>query len=219
MLCAFLRCYGIKPENHQEADIWDTKAPKTTFSGHSICQLLNLCQKPKCMPNSGAVLRFRGSEAEEVPSGSAGHEPSSAKVGARKSVITRKDLQEINAWEHWSYDWLESVCADHGSGSGPRCSNPIRHIQHQRPMDLYWQFCEEWAVRVEKQPGAGPCPTFHTFVKRYQTRWKFVLVMRKTSQHGQCKTCFDFHAVLRSKASWEVKVLWFAHAYLVDSHI
>ena len=173
-------------------------------------------------PRGGsAVPRFCGSAVGEAASGSAGHAPSSAKVSACKPVITRKDLQEINAWEHWSYDWLESAPADTMAaevGQGV-LGLPIRHIQHQRLMDLYWQFCAEWDVHLDKQPGAGPCPTFHTFVKRYQTHWKFVLVMRKTSQHGQCKLCFDFHAVLRSKASWEVKVLWFAHASLVDSYI
>ena len=160
--------------------------------------------KPK---GRSEVLQSCHSEVLKASGSSARHESSS------KSAITRKDLQEINAWEHWSYDWLESAPADTMAAEAGQgvLGLPIRHIQHQRLMDLYWQFCAEWDVHLEKQPSAGPCPTFHTFVKRYQTHWKFVLVMRKTSQHGQCKLCFDFHAVLRSKASWEVKVLWFAH--------
>ena len=119
-------------------------------------------------------------------------------------------MTSIDAWEHWSYDWLSMPPADVQAAEKAHCGTlglPIRYIQHQRLIDLYWQFTAEWDIHVERNPGEGECPAFQTFAKRYYSHWRYVLVMRKISQRGQCKTCFDFHSVLRSpKADWSTKV-------------
>ena len=55
-------------------------------------------------------------------------------------------MQEIDAWEHWSYDWLQTPPSDVMSSEmviGP-LGLPIRYIQQQRLSDLYWQFLAEW---------------------------------------------------------------------------
>ena len=67
----------------------------------------------------------------------------------------------------------------------------------------------EWEVHVERNASEGVCPCFNTFSKRYLSHWKHVLVMRKVSQHGQCKLCFDLHQVLQNtKVNWATKVTW-----------
>ena len=57
---------------------------------------------------------------------------------------------------------------------------------------------------------AAPDHCNHVFIlllARYQTHWKHMLVMRKTSQHCQCRICFDLNLVLRNpQACWETKV-------------
>ncbi|CAK9105168.1 Uncharacterized protein SCF082_LOCUS49026, partial [Durusdinium trenchii] len=131
---------------------------------------------------------------------------------SRSSGVQKRDMTSIDAWEHWSYDWLSMPPADVQAAEKAHCGTlglPIRYIQHQRLIDLYWQFTAEWDIHVERNPGDGECPAFQTFAKRYYSHWRYVLVMRKISQHGQCKTCFDFHSVLRSpKADWSTKDHW-----------
>ncbi|CAK9043069.1 unnamed protein product [Durusdinium trenchii] len=130
---------------------------------------------------------------------------------SRSSGVQKRDMTSIDAWEHWSYDWLSMPPADVQAAEKAHCGTlglPIRYIQHQRLIDLYWQFTAEWDIHVERNPGDGECPAFQTFAKRYYSHWRYVLVMRKISQHGQCKTCFDFHSVLRSpKADWSTKAI------------
>ena len=131
--------------------------------------------------------------------------------GVSAGIVKKRNMQEIDAWEHWSYDWLQTPPSDVMSSEmviGP-LGLPIRYIQHQRLSDLYWQFLAEWEVHVERNPSEGACPCFNTFSKRYLSHWKHVLVMRKVSQHGQCKLCFDLHQVLQNtKVDWATKVTW-----------
>ena len=65
----------------------------------------------------------------------------------------------------------------------------------------------EWETLQAARPDVGPPPSYDTFCKRYKSHWKFVLLMRKTSQHGQCKVCFDLHLLLRNPLEdWGVKI-------------
>ena len=127
------------------------------------------------------------------------------------TIVKNRNTQEIDAWEHWSYDWLQTPAGDVMSSEmviGP-LGLPIRYIQHQRLSDLYWQFLAEWEVHVERNPSEGTCPCFNTFSKRYLSHWKHVLVMRKVSQHGQCKLCFDLRQILQNtRVDWATKVTW-----------
>ena len=131
--------------------------------------------------------------------------------GVSAGIAKKRNMQEIDAWEHWSYDWLQTPPSDVMSSEmviGP-LGLPIRYIQHLTLSDLYWQFLAEWEVHVERNPSEGACPCFNTFSKRYLSHWKHVLVMRKVSQHGQCKLCFDLHQVLQNtRADWATKVTW-----------
>ena len=131
--------------------------------------------------------------------------------GLSAGIVKNRNTQEIDAWEHWSYDWLQTPAGDVMSSEmviGP-LGLPIRYIQHQRLSDLYWQFLAEWEVHVERNPSEGTCPCFNTFSKRYLSHWKHVLVMRKVSQHGQCKLCFDLRQILQNtRVDWATKVTW-----------
>ena len=131
--------------------------------------------------------------------------------GVSAGMVKKRNMQEIDVWEHWSYGWLQTPPSDVMSSEmviGP-LGLPMRYIQHQRLSDLYWQFLAEWEVHVERNPSEGACPCFNTFSKRYLSHWKHVLVMRKVSQHGQYKLCFDLHQILQNtKVDWATKVTW-----------
>ena len=84
---------------------------------------------------------------------------------------------------------------------------PVRYIQRSQLSDLYWQMQAEWEVLSTLHPGAGTCPSYKTFCRRYTSTWKSVLVMRKSSQHAQCQTCFDLQQILHSGSiPWEQRV-------------
>ena len=84
---------------------------------------------------------------------------------------------------------------------------PVRYIQHCQLTDLYWQMQAEWDVLAAHLPSVGACPSYKTFSRRYQSTWKKMLVMRKSSQHSQCRLCFDLQQVLASKtARWADKL-------------
>jgi len=133
----------------------------------------------------------------------------SAVSGVSAGIVKKRNMQEIDAWEHWSYGWLQTPPSDVMSSEmviGP-LGLPICYIQHQRLSDLYWQFLAEREVHVERNPSEGTRP--NTFSKRYLSHWKHILVMRKVSQHRQCKLCFDLHQVLQNtKVDWATKVTW-----------
>ena len=72
---------------------------------------------------------------------------------------------------------------------------PARHLQHCRLSDLWWQFVA-WHASCEQIAGEFPSPSWATFWRRWDARWKHVLHFRTTSQHSQCKVCFQCSAFL-----------------------
>lgn len=72
---------------------------------------------------------------------------------------------------------------------------PPRHLQHCRLSDLWWQFVA-WHASCEQISGEFPCPSWSTFWRRWDARWKSALHFRTTSQHSQCKVCFQCSAFL-----------------------
>ena len=72
---------------------------------------------------------------------------------------------------------------------------PARHLQHCRLSDLWWQFVA-WHGSCEQIAGQFPCPSWSTFWRRWHARWKDALRFRTTSQHSQCKRCFQCSAFL-----------------------
>lgn len=102
-------------------------------------------------------------------------------------------------WEEITYDWscsppLTVSCLARVAGL------PVRYIQHCKLSDLYWQMQAEWGVLSKQGADLGKVPSYDTFIRRYKSHWKQVLRMRKTSQHSQCKVCFDLQLILHSPA-------------------
>lgn len=63
----------------------------------------------------------------------------------------------------------------------------------------------EWEFLQSQRLDMGDPPSFSTF-SCYKTHWRHMLVMRKTSQHGQCKISFKLQMLLRDpKVHWENK--------------
>ena len=138
-------------------------------------------------------------------------------------TAAKKSIRDLNPWEEpdfchlyffvpgclavqdWTFEWLDTPPLTVAA-----CANvlglPVRHIQHCRILDLYWQFSAEWEVLQSKRPDVGEMPSYQVFCRRYKSHWRHILLMRKTSQHGQCKRCFDLQLLLRDpKVHWEAK--------------
>ena len=72
---------------------------------------------------------------------------------------------------------------------------PSRHLQHCRLSDLWWQFVA-WHASCEAIGGIFPCPSWTSFWRRWDFKWKHLLQFRKCSQHSQCNICFRYSAFL-----------------------
>ena len=96
----------------------------------------------------------------------------------------------------------QSPCADLGLS--------VRYLPHNPLIHYYWVFVSSWdsiLASAEFYPGIGaswrpdssspksigfiPCPSYHTFCRRYRQVWAQYLRIRKQSQHAQCNTCFE----------------------------
>lgn len=69
-------------------------------------------------------------------------------------------------------------------GSAPRLAT--KHIQHSKPIDLWWLYLA-W-VTLRCTPGTGAA-CWATFWRRWSTYWCFCLGLRKPTQHAQCNEC------------------------------
>ena len=72
---------------------------------------------------------------------------------------------------------------------------PPLYLQHCRLSDLWWQMVA-WHASCEQVSGEFPCPSWSTFWRRWEVRWKHALHFRTTSQHSQCQVCFRCSAFL-----------------------
>ena len=72
---------------------------------------------------------------------------------------------------------------------------PVRHLQHCRLSDLWWQFVA-WHSSCEAIEDGFPCPSWTTFWRRWHARWRHVLGFREVAQHSQCAVCFRCSAFL-----------------------
>ena len=77
---------------------------------------------------------------------------------------------------------------------------PVRHLQHCRLSDLWWQFVA-WHASCEAIEGTFPRPSWSTFWRRCGARWRHALHFRKCSQRSQCKICLQFSVFLHKGIS------------------
>ena len=78
-----------------------------------------------------------------------------------------------------------------------------RYMQHAHLRDVYWQFVAWWeSLPWLAGPGGGTRqPSWATFWRRWDAKWKKIIRFRKSSQHSQCVICFECASFLhRSKA-------------------
>ena len=68
---------------------------------------------------------------------------------------------------------------------------PVKHLHHQHIMDLRWLYLA-W---MKLMPGKKPA-SWATFHRRWQSRWKHCLCLRKSSQHSQCEACARYSNAL-----------------------
>ncbi len=87
---------------------------------------------------------------------------------------------------HWDPECnLLDEMATLGSGGALRPKN----IQHQRLMDLWWQYLA-W-VDARCRPEFTPA-SYSTFWRHWHWHWRKFIKIRKYSQHAQCKVCSEY---------------------------
>ena len=78
-----------------------------------------------------------------------------------------------------------------------------KYIQHQRLMDLWWQYLG-WVS--ERCPPEFKPASYSTFWRRWHWRWRQYIKIRKHSQHAQCTVCFEYsHQIHHSRTGPEDK--------------
>ena len=63
---------------------------------------------------------------------------------------------------------------------------PLKHIQHSKPIDLWWLYLAWVSLRCPPNTAAA---CWSTFWNRWQQYWRFSLGLRKPTQHSQCNDC------------------------------
>ena len=78
---------------------------------------------------------------------------------------------------------------------------PVRHLPHGKVMDLWWQFVA-WhsACAQASQSTTMKLPSWSTFWRRWDSKWRFLLKFRKASQHSQCNICFNYSQFLHASS-------------------
>ena len=107
-----------------------------------------------------------------------------------------------------SLSWISAATMITVASAASVIGLAVRYLPHVTLADLYAQFNAAWEAQVASASGGFPAiPSFTTFCRRWSTRWRKVLRMRKSSQHAQCQTCFDLQKQLRGAASsWGAKL-------------
>ena len=128
--------------------------------------------------------------------------------------------------EAWNPD--RSVPAVIAAFLGKDVGLPRRWLPHARLSHLYWMFRAGFDVPVSEEaeskcsgvlrvPGvADACPSWGTFHSVWQSTWKKYLMCRTTSQHAECKTCFEARQLIQARGSslvdrWHYARQWQDH--------
>ena len=144
--------------------------PQSLIVDQFFCELY--CSAAERLPEVEAPLRDVDSHIESHQSACEAQEP----------------LQFLNWTPHQQAMDVAGLAV-----SGMRL--PVRHLQHCRLSDLWWQFVA-WHASCEAIEGEFPCPSWSTFWRRWDARWRHALGFRSCSQHSQCKFCFQCSAFL-----------------------
>ena len=128
--------------------------------------------------------------------------------------------------EAWNPD--RSVPAVIAAFLGKDVGLPRRWLPHARLSHLYWMFRAGFDVPVSEEeeskcsgvlrvPGvADACPSWGTFHGVWQSTWEKYLMCRTTSQHAECKTCFEARQLIQARGSslvdrWHYARQWQDH--------
>jgi hypothetical protein len=90
---------------------------------------------------------------------------------------------------------LESAVFDWDPGSallrdqlelGTQAKLPMKHIQHSKPIDLWWLYLAWVSLRC---PLGSSAACWSTFWRRWSSYWSSCVGLRKQTQHAQCNDC------------------------------
>ena len=90
---------------------------------------------------------------------------------------------------------LESAVFDWDPGSallrdqlelGTQAKLPMKHIQHSKPIDLWWLYLAWVSLRC---PPGSSAACWSTFWRRWSSYWSLCIGLRKQTQHAQCNDC------------------------------
>ena len=82
-----------------------------------------------------------------------------------------------------------------------------RYLPPGRLHDLYWLFVSAWPHLTSLLSDVRTsCPSYSTFVARWQ-HWKQFMVQRRKLSHTQCMTCWTLQRLMnRATASWDQRM-------------
>ena len=63
---------------------------------------------------------------------------------------------------------------------------PMKHIQHSKPIDLWWLYLAWVSLRC---PAGTKTACWSTFWQKWHCHWRYCLGLRKPTQHAQCTVC------------------------------
>ena len=83
---------------------------------------------------------------------------------------------------------------------GPTSDAPLRHLSPGTVVSLYWQFLA-WFDATDNlcRSGQHQAPSWTSFWRSWTYKWCKMLKFRKTSQHKECNSCFDFRETVRKR--------------------
>ena len=80
-------------------------------------------------------------------------------------------------------EWNPSCIAEDLINAASSDKLPVRHLQHGKLMDLFWQFLAWFEVLKDIAAHQYRCPSWSTFCHEWHCRWHKSLRFRKRTQH------------------------------------
>jgi hypothetical protein len=85
------------------------------------------------------------------------------------------------------FDWDPgSALLKHQLDLGSSERLPLKHIQHSKPIDLWWLYLAWVSLRC---PAGTKAACWATFWRKWSTYWQYCIGLRKQTQHAQCNEC------------------------------
>ena len=101
--------------------------------------------------------------------------------------------------EAWNPD--RPITSDFLGFLGPDVGVPRRYLPHMKLTSLYWLLlatAHDDPCSGVLEDGDDGVPSYSTFRRVWRASWRKCLGLRKSSQHAECKICFEYRQELKN---------------------